>query len=362
MKNISIVGVDLSKHLMHAAFVTANGTVVKRKKYNCDSFSDFIKELPPKVTVCAEACAGAHHFGRNLEKENFTVKLIPPQYVKPFVQRNKNDFNDAIAITDAASRDNMKFVPVKSEYIQGVQSLHTSRAQIVTIRTQLINCIRGMLSEFGVKIPQSVSSFMQYISKHYNNDERIHLYTRLAVDGLIKILNEINETISKLEQEITKVARSNSAAKRLYTVPGIGQLTATALITVSGNPNVFKNGRAFSASLGLTPRQNTTGDKPKLLRISKKGNVYVRHLLTICARSLIIKANKTTISPITKKGEYKANDKISLWIRKLLAKGVHSNKVCIAIANKLARISYRILIGNEVEFDANLSNGSCLMQ
>lgn len=361
MENVTTVGVDLSKNLMHTVFMTSDGKIIKRKKYNTNSFADMIKELPQKATICAEACAGAHYFGRLLQSSNFKVKLIHPVYVIPFVQRNKNDYNDATAIAEAGCRKNIKNVPVKSECIQSVQALHTARSKMVSMRTQLINSMRGTLLEFGVRIPQTTSSFMRYINKHYNTDEKINHITRVAIDALIRVLSELEENITKIEKELSKISKNNSTTERLTTIPGIGCITATALFTVSGNPNVFKNGRNFSSNLGLTPRQNTTGDKPVLLGISKKGNTYVRQLLTLCARTLIIKANRTTALSTAKMPVYKSNDKMSLWIRKLLAKNIHSNKVCIAIANKLARISYRILIGNRTVFDANLSNGSNLM-
>ena len=200
------------------------------------------------------------------------------------------------------------------------------------------------------------------MSEEYDNDERVNCYARLAIDALLKVMKEIDEAYNKVDSEIHKVARTNKKAKQLITIPGIGVLTATALLTVSGDPHIFKNGRAFSACIGLVPKQDTTGEKPKLLGISKQGNRYVRHLLTICARTLMIKANRKVVSKFTQKSEYKSNDKMSLWIRKLLARNVHTNKVCIAIANKLARISYRILVDDKVQYDANLSNGRVLMQ
>ena len=362
MKNASIVGVDLSKNYMHVVFTTGNGTVIQRKRYYKASLAELAKDLPPKVTVCAEACAGAHFFGRFLESLGFTVKLIPPQYVKPYVQRNKNDFNDAEAIAEAAGRKKTKFVPIKTEYLQGVQSLHTIRSQIVSVRTQFFNCMRGVLSEFGVKVSQGVSSIRRYLSEEYDNDERVNCYTRLAIDALLRVMKEIDAAYDKVDSEIRKVARTNKKAKQLITIPGIGVLTATALLTVSGDPHIFKNGRAFSACIGLVPKQDTTGEKPKLLGISKQGNRYVRHLLTICARTLMIKANRTVVSKHTQRNEYKSNDKMSLWIRKLLARNVHTNKVCIAIANKLARISYRILVDDKVQYNTNLSNDRVLMQ
>ncbi len=362
MENVTTVGVDLSKHFMHTVFMNKNGKVLKSKKYTKNSFDEFIKDLPPNATICAEACGGAHHFGRELQKHNFNVKLVPPHRAKAYMDRNKNDFNDAIGIGEASGRERMKFVPIKSEYIQGVQSLHNAREQLKSTHTQYMNSIRGMLLEFGVTISQGVSPFNKYIRESYYKDERIHYYARKSVDSLIEALYKVEEELDKMDKEIKKVAKENATSQRLMTIPGIGEKTATALITVSGKPSVFKNGRSFSTSLGLTPRQKTTGDKPKLMKISKKGNAYVRCLLIICARSLMIKANKTFISAITQRSEYKSNDRMSLWIRKLLARNVHTNKVCVAIANKLARISYRILVG-DVKFDANLSNGgSFLMQ
>lgn len=356
MKDITTVGVDLSKHFMHAVFMSGNGAIVKRKMYRTDSLMEMIQELPAKATIYAEACAGSHYFGRQLKEHGFNVKLIPPQYVKPYVQRNKNDFNDAIAIGEAGTRKTMKFVPIKSEYTQGVQALHDTRSQMVSTHTQYINCIRGILSESGVKIPQRVSSFMRYIRERYEEDDRIHHYTREAVNSLISLLFNIEEQINKLEKEIKMVSKENAIAQRLITIPGVGEITSTALITVSGDPSIFKNGRTFSANLGLTPRQNSTANKTTLLGISKRGNVYVRHLLILCARSLMVKAKKTVVSKVTQQSEYKSNDKISLWIRKLLARNIHSNKVCVAVANRLARISYRILVNSSAIFNANLSN------
>lgn len=356
MENVSIVGVDLSKNLMHAVYMSKNGTIVKRKKYHIEYYHHLLQDLPPRVPVCAEACSGSHHFARLMREHYHEAKLIPPQYVKPYVQRNKNDYNDAAAIAEYGSRKKAKFVPVKSEYIQGIQSLHTSRSQLVATRTQYINCIRGTLLEFGIRIPQGVSSFRNYIRDTYYTDKRVHQQARVAVDALLNIYNTVENTIDEIEKKIHKLADSNETVKRILTIPGIGKLTGTALITVSGDPKVFKNGRTFSAHLGLTPRQDTTADNTHLLGISKQGNKYVRTLLTVCARTLIIKALKTEVSSITGHSEYKSNDRMSLWIRKLRANNIHTNKICIAIANKLARIAYRIIVSNGGEYDAKLAN------
>jgi transposase len=192
----------------------------------------------------------------------------------------------------------------------------------------------------------------------YSNDERVNCFARLAVDALIKVLKEIYEMEKQLQNEIHKISKTNDKACQLRTIPGIGEIGSTALLTVSGDPHVFKNGRAFSASIGLVPKKNETEENGKRLGISKQGNKYVRHILVLCARSLITKANRVVVSKTTGKIGYKSTDKMSLWIRKLLARNVHTNKVCIAIANKLARISYRILVGDDkVKYDANLSNG-----
>jgi len=274
-----------------------------------------------------EACATSHYWGRRFQGAGYTVKLIAPQYVKPFVKTQKNDRNDAEGIAAAASRANMRFVPVKSIEQQDIQSLHRVRERYVGARTALMNELRGLLMEYGIVIPQGRAALGEQIPLALESElatEVIKSLTRELYDELIELERRISLTTKKIEA----LAATNEVCKRLMTIPGIAEISATAIYAAVAHMN-FKNGRELAAFLGLVPRQNSTGGKEKLGRISKHGDIYVRKLLVHGARSVLKNAHRHT-------------DRYSSWAMTMRDKKGYT-KGAVAVANRNARIAWAII-------------------
>jgi transposase len=333
MGEISAVGIDLSKGVMHLHAADLQGKVLWRRKVARRDFSTTLCKLPKGCFVYMEACQSAHYWARKARKEGLIAKQISPQFVKPFVKSQKNDYHDAEAILEAGNRPSMRFVATKSEGQQELQAMHCIRSRQMAERTALMNQMRGILAEYGVAIPQGVHRLKRYLAHDVSRELELTGTIRLLVEDLKEELRELEGRIARTEERILRRAKACSMTQRLMTIPGIGILTATALATVCGDPKVFKNGRQFAAWLGLTPRQVTTGGKPKLLGISKRGDIYTRTLMIHGARSVVNRA-------LHKK------DTHSLWIQKLYAtKG--TNLTAVAVANKNARIAWRIMTSKE---------------
>ena len=335
--NITTVGLDLAKNVFQVHAVDARGKVMLRKQLKRDQVSCFFVNLPPCV-IGMEACASAHHWGRRLEGFGHTVRLMAPQFVKPYVKSNKNDMADAEAICEAVSRPNMRFVPIKSVEQQSVLSLHRVRQGFVKARTAQANQIRGLLGEMGLVIPQGIRYIAQRVPALLEDaSNELPATFRELIERLTGHLKLLDGQVDEIQRQIVSWDRNCEVSRRLQKIPGIGPLTATALVATVADASTFKNGRQMSAWLGLVPRQKSSGGKPTLLGISKRGDAYLRTLLIHGARAAIRAAQRRTGS------------RENAWISKLLVRR-HANIAAVALANKNARTVWALLAHGR-EFD-----------
>jgi transposase len=306
---------------------------VLKKKLTRKQLVAFIAQLPPCL-IGIEACGGAHHWVRVLSEWGHTVKMIAPQFVKPYVKSNKNDAVDAEAICEAVQRPSMRFVPSKSIEQQDIQSVHRIRSLLVGRRTAQANQIRGLLMEYGIVIPQGISTLRKAIPDLLEDAENtLSSYFRELLRELYDEIVHFDERIETLELKLKVISEQNEDCQRLLTIPGVGLLTATALIAAIGDISVFKSGRELAAWIGLVPRQHSTGGKPTLLGISKRGDTYLRTLLIHGGRSVVRVAHKH-------------QDKRNQWIGEI-KKRRGENISNVAVANKNARIAWALLTKKE---------------
>ena len=292
-----------------------------------------------KCTIVMESCGGSNYWHREFTKLGHKVKLISPQYVKPFVKTNKNDANDVEAIAEAASRPSMRYVDAKNIEQQDIQSLHKIRSRLVKNRTQLTNQIRGLLLEYGIAINKSHSTLNKNLPEILADMENdLTEITRGLIQDLYDEFLYFTKKIESYNIKVKQLAKTNESCKKILDIEGIGDLSATALISILGDPKNFKNGRHFAAYLGLVPRQNSSGQKVKMLGISKRGNTYLRTLLIHGARAVV--ANST----------FKKDPK-SLWIQNKLIRSGYC-KTLVALASKSARTAWSIL-ANDTKYDLN---------
>ncbi len=327
------IGLDLAKNLFQVHGVDTEGNVVVRKKLRRSALLAFFSELPPCL-VGMEACASSHHWARELAGHGHDVKLMPPSYVKPYVKRGKNDAADAEAICEAVRRPTMRFVPVKSAEQQSALMVHRARDLLLRQRTMLVNALRAHLAELGIVAAQGMRNVPKLIETVLDEtDSRIPAIARPVLVLLVAQMRELSARIKTLESQLLAWHRTNEASRRLETIPGIGFITATAIAATVTDPSHFKSGRQFAAWLGLVPRQNSTGGKARLGRISKMGDRYIRRLLVVGATALIRFArNRST--PLT------------AWADALLAHRP-ARIVSVALANKMARIAWAVLARGE---------------
>jgi transposase len=330
---ITTLGIDLAKSVFQLHGVDADGAVVLQKKLRRNAVLDFLGKLEPCL-IGMEACATSHFWAREIAALGHDVRLIPPAYVKPYVKRQKNDAADAEAICEAVTRPNMRFVPMKSTEQQAVLVLHRSRDLLMRQRTMILNAIRSHLAEFGVVTaqgPRKVIDLVQRLSNH--DDIALPSFARSALLSLAAQLGSLSEEISRIERQMMAWHRQSQASQRLETIPGVGLITATALAASVPDPSVFKSGRQFAAWLGLVPRQNSSGGKERLGRVSKMGNGYLRRLLVVGATSVTRRAETTDTTT-------------GAWVRSLL-KRKPTRLVTVAIANKTARTAWVLLTRGE---------------
>lgn len=326
---VTTIGLDLAKSVFQVHGVDAAGQVSVRKKLRRAEVLKFFQTLPACL-VGMEACATAHHWARELSALGHQVRLMPPSYVKAYVRRQKNDAADAEAICEAVTRPTMRFVPMKSAERQGVLVLHRTRELLVRQRTMLINAIRGHCAEFGLIAPQGARRASELIDEVRQADASA--LPDLARSSLLRLADQLGVLaleIRALESRLLAWHRQDQASQRLATIPGVGIITATALSATIVDPSAFRSGREFAAFLGLVPRQNSSGGKDRLGRISKKGDGYLRKLLVVGATSVIRRART---------GGTAAGD----WIRSLLERRP-TRIVTVAMANKTARIAWAVL-------------------
>lgn len=331
---ITTLGIDLAKSVFQLHGVDADGAVVLQKKLRRGAVLDFLGRLEPCL-IGMEACPTSHFWAREIAALGHNVRLIPPGYVKPYVKRQKNDAADAEAICEAVTRPNMRFVPVKNEEQQSVLVLHRSRDLLVRQRTMILNAIRAHLAEFGIATAQGARKIIERIVQLRDGEETsVPEFARAALLGLATQLDCLAGEIRKLERQLMVWHRQNPASQRLETIPGVGIITATALAASVPDPSVFRSGRQFAAWLGLVPRQNSSGGKERLGRVSKMGNGYLRRLLVVGATSVARRADAT-------------DTRTGAWIRSLL-KRKPARLVTVAIANKTARTAWALLVKEEI--------------
>ena len=285
---IAVLGIDLGKNSCSVVGLDSTGAVIKRRRMRPESIASFTERLPACI-VAMEACCGAHHLGRMMAGQGHQVRLMSPEYVRPYVKAQKNDDRDAEAIAEAATRPTMRFVELKSESQLDVQTLHRARDRLVGERTALINQLRAVLLERGVTIPQGRRKLEQHLDAFAASDDDHSLSPRIRrlIDDMRAEWVELDRRIATFDNEFAAYARGDADARRLATIPGIGVLNATALLAAIGDGRTFARGRDLAAWLGLVPRQVTTGGKPRLVGITKRGNKYLRKLLIHGARAAL---------------------------------------------------------------------------
>lgn len=326
---ITTIGIDLAKLIFQVHGVDAHGHTVLKKALRREQVSVFFANLPPCL-IGMESCASAHHWARLLRGYGHDVRLIAPQFVKPYVKSNKNDANDAQAICEAVARPSMRFVAVKTVAQQSVLSLHRAREGFVKQRSATANQIRGLLAEFGLVLPQGIHQVAARVP-----DLLEQAIERLAgpfvelIRTLIEHLSRLDEHVKTLEREIVRWHRADPVSKRLEQIPGIGPITASALSASVGDPTLFTNGRQLAAWLGLVPRQHSSGGKPTLLGISKRGDSYLRKLLITGAHTVLIRVRNSAVP--------------NSWATSLLHRP-HVNVVATALANKNARTAWALMV------------------
>ncbi|MEM6898753.1 MAG: IS110 family transposase [Pseudomonadota bacterium] len=332
------VGVDLAKNVFQVHGVDERERPVWRKSLKRSNWlSELQSQVPKGAEIGLEACSGAHHWGRELTARGYRVKLMAPQFVKPYVKSNKSDRNDAAAICEAMSRPSMRFVALKTTEQQDIQAIHRVRSEVVKQRTSKANQIRGLVGEYGLVAPKSIHALRTAIPcwlEEADNDlsDRFRrLLARLAED-----LRYLDARVEEYNDEIAILARELPTARRLMTLQGVGPIIATALSAALGAGEGFTKGRDFAVTLGLTPKHHGTGGKDRILGISKRGDAYLRTVLIHGARSAVYAAKGKT-------------DPISRWINALLERR-HVNVVIVALANKTARIAWA-LVHNDRDYD-----------
>jgi len=333
MSEVTTIGLDIAKNVFHAHGADASGKPLFSRKISRTKLLEFFAKHP-RCLVALEACGGAHHWARELTQQGHQVRLIPPAYVKPFVKRNKNDAVDAEAICEAAQRPNMRFVAIKSEEQQASALVFRTRDLMVRQRTQLINAIRGHLTEYGwvaPKGPSHIAVLTDLLDGEIGSslpDEATPMFRIM-----LELLEVLNGKIAELDKEIARRAREDVIARRLMTIPGVGPITATAIAALAPPVETFTKGRDFAAWLGLAPRQLSSGGKQKLGSITKMGERTLRRLIIIGCSAVVLQASKRGAPA-------------GSWLEQMMARKPRM-LVTVALANKTARIIWALLIKQE---------------
>jgi transposase len=332
---ITRVGIDIAKSVFHVCGVDRYGKILWQGKYTRNRWlSALQKKIPVGCEVGMEACASSHHWGRELQRLGYPVKLLPAQFVKPYVKSNKNDRVDAEAIAEAMSRPGMRFVTVKTIAQQDAQAAHRVREEIVRQRTAKANQIRGLVGEYGIITPAGIMQLRNALPQWLEDAENgLTDAFRIILADLVKDFRYLDSRVKQLDEQITQAVKQDPVANRLLELRGIGPLTANALSVALADHNAFNKGRDFAASLGLTPRQHSTGGKDRLLGISKRGDSYLRKLLVHGSRAVIRHASKK-------------EDNLSQWINRMVSRK-HVNVAIVALANKTARAAWAMVHHDE---------------
>lgn len=325
---LTTIGIDLAKNVFQVHGVDEKGKAVLKKQLKRTQMLAFFANLTP-CRIGMEACGSAHYWARKLQALGHTVQLIAPQYVKPFVKRNKNDAADAEAICEAMMRPNMPAVPIKNASQQAILSVHRARQGFVKARTAQANQIRGLLAEYGIAIAKGIGHIPKRVPEILEDGENdLPGSFRLLIERLLDHLKELDRQVGELEVQIQLWHRDNSASQKLAKIPGVGPITASAMAASIGDARNFKSGRQLAAWLGIVPRQHSTGGKSTLLGISKRGDTYLRTLLIHGARAVIrVSERKPNADP---------------WLKNLLARR-NKNVAAVALANKNVRTIWALL-------------------
>ena len=332
--HIASIGIDLGKTTFHLVALDEHGKIVIKKKFSRKQLLAYTANLGAAL-VGIEACSGAHFIGVALRDQGHDVRLIPAQFVKPFLKSNKNDFLDAEAIAEAVARKNMRFVPIKTDDQLDLQAFHRVRDRLVHRRTAVINQIRGFLLERGIAFAKGPANLRnQMLSLLEDADQNLTPRMRNLLEQLWQEWKHLDCDIERVSDDIDVIASQDPACQRLRKIPGVGPLVSTATVAAIGNGAAFRKGREFAAWLGLIPRQHSTGGKARLLGISKRGSSYLRRMFIHGARAVLLRVKYDT-------------GRLGQWARQLELRAPR-NKVVVALANKLARIAWAVLsTGNE---------------
>ena len=331
---ITRIGIDLGKLAFHVHAVDRKGKVLVEKKMTRRALAGFMRDLEPCL-VGLEACGGAHHWARMLRAMGHDARLMSPQFVKPYVRRQKTDGNDAEAICTAARQAHMRFVPTKTVEQQDIQALHRARQRLVGHRTAVVNQIRGLLLDRGIAFTKSIIRARQMIPDILADAENeLTDLAREAIAELHDLLVDLDRRIVSFDKKLDRIFRSSEACQRIARIKGVGPKTATAVVAAIGDGSEFKNGRHLAAWIGLVPRQHSSGQRTVLLGISKRGNQYLRTLLVHGARAVVCSASSKT-------------DPFNTWVNQLHQRRGF-NRATIAVANKNARIIWAVLRSGEV--------------
>jgi transposase len=329
MKEVTTIGLDIAKHVFQAHGVAYNGDVVFRRKLRRNEVIEFFTGVP-SCLIGIEACATAHFWARQLLDLGHQVKLIPASYVKPYVKRQKNDAADAEAICEAVTRPSMRFVPIKTEDQQSVLMLHRVRELLIRQRTMLVNALRGHLAELGIVTQLGVKGVGMLVG--LVEDEDHDMIPGIARTALLPITQQLRDNglqIDEMDKQILAWHRSNELSQRLETIPGIGPISASALAATVADASLFKSGRQLAAWLGLVPRQNSSGGKERLGKITKQGDPYIRRLLVVGAAAVL-------------RFSRNAKSTTAIWGAGMLSRRPYT-VVAVAMANKMARIAWALM-------------------
>jgi transposase len=326
------IGIDIAKNLFHVVAMDRHGKLLWRRALPRRHLLERLAQLEP-AQLGMEACATAHYWAREIQQLGHEVKLIHPRFVTPYRKSSKNDFNDAEAICEAMSRANMRFVEIKTLEQQDMQTLHRVRRLAIKQRTQIANHLRGLLGEYGIAMRQGIAPLRREAAELAAEPDRLTAGMRRAVMDSLEQLNLLNRQLTMLDRDIAKLCQTDERSRRLAEVPGVGPLTATAIVAKIGNGRQFPGGRALSAFLGLVPGQNSSGGKNVLLPITKKGDRYLRTLLIHGGRAVLSVAGRH-------------DDPRSQWALRLRRKR-GPNVAAVALANKNARVLWKLLTSGE---------------
>lgn len=328
MKQNSIIAIDLAKNIFQVCILNEYNKIESNKSVSRNKLIGEIKKYKP-TTVAMEACYSSHYWARTFRDMGHTVKLIPAQHVKPFVRGNKNDNNDVIAIAEASQRPSMHFVPVKTVNQQDIQSLHRMRERIIRNRTGLINQTRGILSEYGIIASQGAASFGRMLAVISEpQDNRLSPLLKQQIQSISDEYHALSNRLENINKQLQTMVRQDPLSRILMSIPGIGFINASGIVSAIGNGNQFSSARELAVWMGLTPKQHASGEKSRMSGMSKRGNSYLRKQLINGARVAL--------------NTCKADDQLLLWARKI-AERRGKNKAAVALANRMARLIWTLL-------------------